>query len=207
MANARPAFWISAVRHNWISPAENYIRVLNAHSSLAALAFRQIEGSQNLVCTSPEDLGFVSNSFDAVVAGDILQMVPDDRKALRELRRVLKDGGLLCLTVPAYPFLWGEDDEARGHQRRYTASELRRKLNNCGFEISRVSYLVATGFLPSIVERIFKDLFRKSVAPRRHVGWRLPASQRCHGHAARLRTPSDSLHQPALWHARGLLGA
>ena len=142
------------------------IRVLNAHSSLPALALRQIDGSRNLVCTSPEDLGFVSNSFDAVVAGDILQLVPDDRMALRELRRVLKDGGLLCLTVPAYPFLWGEDDEARGHQRRYTATELRRKLNNCGFEISRVSYLVATGFLPSIVERTCKDLFRKSAAPR-----------------------------------------
>ncbi len=148
-------------------PQDGTLRVLNAHSSLSALAFRQIEGSQNLVCTRPEDLGFVSNSFDAIVAGDILQLVPDDRLALRELRRVLKDGGLLCLTVPAYPFLWGEEDEARGHQRRYTATELRRKLNNCGFEISRVSYLVATGFLPSIVARTFKDLFRKSVAPRR----------------------------------------
>ncbi len=142
----------------------DFIRTLNAHSSLAVLAFRQIEGSQSLVCTNPEDLGFVSGSFDAIVAGDILQMVPDDRKALRELRRVLKDGGLLCLTVPAYPFLWGDDDEACGHQRRYTASELRRKLNNCGFEISRVSYLVATGFLPSIVGHTFKDLFQKSAA-------------------------------------------
>ncbi len=143
------------------------VRVINAHNSLPALAFHQIEGSHNLVCASPEDLGFVSNSFDAIVAGDILQQVQDDRVALRELRRVLKDGGMLCLTVPAYPFLWGEEDEARGHQRRYTASELRRKLNNCGFEISRVSYLVATGFLPSLVARTFKDLFRKSVPPRR----------------------------------------
>jgi ubiquinone/menaquinone biosynthesis C-methylase UbiE len=149
------------------SSSADGIRVLNAHNSLPTLAFRQIEGSQNLVCTSLEELGFVSNSFDAIVAGDILQMVPDDRKALRELRRVLKDGGLLCLTVPAYPFLWGEDDEARGHQRRYTATELRRKLNNCGFEIARVSYLVATGFVPSIAERTFKDLFRKSAALRR----------------------------------------
>lgn len=142
----------------------NSIRVIHAHSSLAALAFYQIEGSQNLICMSLEDLGLVSNSCDVILAGDILQMVSDDRKALREMRRVLKDGGLLCLTVPAYPFLWGEDDEARGHQRRYTASELRRKLNNCGFEISRVSYLVAMGFLPSIVERSFKDLLRKSAA-------------------------------------------
>jgi SAM-dependent methyltransferase len=144
-----------------------YLRVLNAHSSLPVLAFQQIEGWKNLVCTSPEELALASNSFDAVVAGDILQSLPDDLIALRELRRVLKDGGSLCLTVPAYPFLWGEDDEARGHQRRYTASELRRKLNNCGFEISRVSYLVAVGFLPSILERMGKNIFKKSIALRR----------------------------------------
>ena len=54
------------------------IRTLNAHNSLITLAFRQIEGLSNLICTGLEDLGFVSNSFDAVVAGDILQMVPDD---------------------------------------------------------------------------------------------------------------------------------
>jgi SAM-dependent methyltransferase len=142
------------------------LQCVNAHSSLQVLAFRQIESTSDLICTSSEDLGLASGSFDAIVAGDILQMVSDDRAALRELRRVLKDGGLLCLTVPAYAFLWGEEDEARGHQRRYTASELRRKLNNCGFEISRVSYLVATGFLPAIIGRTFKDLFWKSATPR-----------------------------------------
>jgi ubiquinone/menaquinone biosynthesis C-methylase UbiE len=139
------------------------IRVLNAHSSLPALAFQQIEGGQNLICTRSEELAFASNSFDAVVAGDILQSLPDDLLALRELRRVMKEGGSLCLTIPAYPWLWGEDDEARGHQRRYTSSELRRKLNNCGFEISRVSYLVAVGFLPSFLERVGKNIFKKSI--------------------------------------------
>jgi len=144
-----------------------YLRVLNAHSSLPVLAFHQVEGCENLICTRFEELALASNSFDAIVAGDILQSLPDDLIALRELRRVLKDGGSLCLTVPAYPSLWGEDDEARGHQRRYTASELRRKLNNCGFEISRVSYLVAVGFLPSILERMGKNIFKKSIARRR----------------------------------------
>ncbi len=143
-----------------------YMRVLNAHSSLPVLAFQQIEGCQDLICTRVEELALASNSFDAIVAGDILQSLPDDLAALRELRRVLKDGGSLCLTVPAYPALWGEDDEARGHQRRYTASELRRKLNNSGFEISRVSYLVAVGFLPSILERVGKNMFKKSIALR-----------------------------------------
>ncbi len=139
------------------------IRALSAHFSLSLLAFRQIEGQRDLVCTAPEELAFCSNGFDAVVAGDVLQTVSDDVAALRELRRVLKDGGTLCLTVPAYPSLWGEKDEARGHQRRYTASELRRELNNAGFEVTRVSYVVAVGFFPAVVERIAKAIFSKTI--------------------------------------------
>jgi SAM-dependent methyltransferase len=139
------------------------IRALSAHPLLSTLAFQQIQGHRNLVCTRPEELGFTSNSFDAVVAGDILQTVPDDLSALRELRRVLKDGGMLCITVPAYPLLWGEKDEARGHRRRYTGTELRRKLNNAGFEVTRVSYVVASGFVPAVFERIGKNIFTKSI--------------------------------------------
>src|ERR1700757_249915 len=145
------------------------VRVLNAHFSLPVLAFRQIEGGQDLICTAPEELAFCSNGFDAVLGGDVLQTVPDDQLALRELRRVLKDGATLCLTVPAYPSLWGEKDEARGHHRRYTSSELRRKLNNAGFEVTRVSYVVAVGFFPAFVERIAKAIFRKTIAHDKNV--------------------------------------
>ena len=140
------------------------LRVIHVHSSLPLLAFQQMEGGENLVCSRPEELAFVSNSFDAIVCGDLLQSAPDDVVVLRELRRVLKDGGLLCLTVPAYMFLWGEADEAAGNQRRYSASELRRKLNTCGFEIHRVSYFVAAGLVPSMIARFGKDTFKKTVA-------------------------------------------
>ncbi len=139
------------------------VRVLNAHSSLSRLAFHQIQGRQRLVCTAPEELAFCSNCFDVVLVGDMLQTVSDDLAGLRELRRVLKDGATLCLTVPAYPSLWGEIDEARGHHRRYTASELRRKLNNAGFELTRVSYIVAIGFFPAAIERIAKAIFSKTI--------------------------------------------
>lgn len=143
-------------------------RVLNVHRSLQALAFRQIGGDKNLVCSRLDELSFASNSFDAIIAGDVLQSVADDVTALREMRRVLKDGGLLCLTVPAYSFLWGEDDEVRGHQRRYTVSEVRRKLNTCGFQIHRASYFVASAFLPLVVGRGAKDIFHKSITRHRH---------------------------------------
>ena len=143
-------------------------RVCNAQSSLKALAFRQIEGDGHLVCSRVEELSLASNSFDAIVAGDVLQLIGDDVIALREMRRVLKDGGLLCLTVPAYSFLWGEDDEARGHQRRYTVSELRRKLTTCGFHVHRASYFVASAFPPLVVGRAAKNIFHKSITQHRH---------------------------------------
>jgi len=145
------------------------IRVLNAHLSLPHLAFHQMQGRQRLVCTAPEELAFCSNCFDVVVAGDILQTVSDDVAALREWRRVLKDGATLCLTVPAYPSLWGEKDETRGHRRRYTGSELRRKLNNAGFEVTRVSYVVAVGFFPAVIERVAKAIFSKTIT-RKEIG-------------------------------------
>jgi ubiquinone/menaquinone biosynthesis C-methylase UbiE len=147
---------------------EASFRVCNLQSSLKTLAFRQIEGDTNLVCSRIEDLSLASNSFDAVVAGDMLQSVSDDLAALREMRRVLKDGGLLCLTVPAYSFLWGEDDEARGHQRRYSVSELRRKLNTCGFHVHRASYFVASALPPLVVGHAAKNIFHKSISQHRH---------------------------------------
>ncbi len=143
-------------------------RACNVHVSLKALAFRQIEGDANLVCSRPEELALASNSFDAIVAGDMLQSSTDDMAALREMRRVLKDGGLLCLTVPAYSFLWGEDDEARGHQRRYTVSELRRKVTTCGLQVHRASYFVASAFVPMVVGRVAKNIFHKSISSHEH---------------------------------------
>jgi SAM-dependent methyltransferase len=145
------------------SADSSLLRAVNVHPSLPVLAFHQMHERQSLVCSGTEELAFTSNSFDAAVAGDVLQAVNDGPATLRELRRVMKDGAMLCLTVPAYPALWGERDEARGNRRRYTANELRRELNNAGFEVTRVSYLVASGFLPAFIERIGKNIFTRSI--------------------------------------------
>lgn len=54
------------------------------------------------------DLPFPSNNFDVVILSEVLEHIDDDLKALEEIRRVLKNGGKLILTVPnkSYPFLW-----------------------------------------------------------------------------------------------------
>jgi len=139
-------------------------RLVNQHSRLRDAAFQQVHGVANLVCSAPDELAFASNKFDLIVAGDFLQSVTDDRVALRELLRVLKDGGLLCLTVPAYAFLWGEEDERRGHYRRYRTSELRRKLTTSGFEVQRASYFVTAPFLPLVMLRMAQSIVRTTIA-------------------------------------------
>jgi SAM-dependent methyltransferase len=73
-------------------------------------------------------LEFPDRCFDLVLATDVIEHVDDDLGALRELRRVLKPGGYLLLTVPAFRVLWGVQDEVSHHKRRYTLRNLLRTL-------------------------------------------------------------------------------
>lgn len=72
---------------------------------------------------------FADGTFDLVLATDIIEHVDDDVAALRELRRVLKPGGTLLLTVPAFPSLWGLQDDVSHHKRRYRARGLIAKFD------------------------------------------------------------------------------
>jgi len=47
-----------------------------------------------------QDLPFKEASFDFVFASNVLEHVPDDLKAIREIRRILRPGGLAILPVP-----------------------------------------------------------------------------------------------------------
>jgi SAM-dependent methyltransferase len=67
---------------------------------------------------------FLEGSFDIVTALDVLEHIPDDRKAVAEMIRVLKPGGLLVLTVPALMSLWSDWDVSLHHQRRYLKNNL-----------------------------------------------------------------------------------
>ena len=147
----------------------SFFRVVNQHSRVRDAAFQQLHGVTNLICSTPDELAYASNSFDVIVAGDFLQSVSDDRAALRELLRVLKDGGLLCLTAPAYAFLWNEEDERQGNFRRYRTSELRRKLTTSGFEVQRASYFVTAPFLPLVMLRFAKNMLHTSITPNGHA--------------------------------------
>jgi SAM-dependent methyltransferase len=85
-------------------------------------------------------LPFRNESFDVVTAFDLLEHLQKERAALKEWMRVLKPGGLLVLTVPAYQWLWSDHDRALGHKRRYTKASLEKSLRGARFKVLFLTY-------------------------------------------------------------------
>ena len=86
-------------------------------------------------------LPFVDDTFDYVVCAEVLEHLPQDSRAMVELTRVLKPGGLIAVTVPR----WGPElvcwalssayhEVEGGHVRIYRGSELVRRLSSAGLE-------------------------------------------------------------------------
>ena len=86
-----------------------------------------------------EALGIRSGSFDLVMALDVIEHT-DDARALREIHRVCRPGGLAVVTVPAFRFLWGRQDVISHHRRRYRKGEVGALIRAAGFRVIRLSY-------------------------------------------------------------------
>jgi SAM-dependent methyltransferase len=82
-------------------------------------------------------LPFDDASFDGVVLGEVLEHVEDDRRGLAESARVLRQDGVLALSVPANPRLYGPSDVWAGHVRRYTRPELLDACSAAGLTVRR----------------------------------------------------------------------
>ena len=66
--------------------------------------------------------------YDCVVSTDVIEHIEDDDRAIARLCGFVAPGGVLVITVPAGPWLFGYHDELIGHCRRYTIRSLRKKL-------------------------------------------------------------------------------
>ncbi len=110
-----------------------------APSSLAALSLSQGDAMQ---------MPLRDNCADCVTMLDVLEHLPDDARALSEVERILKPGGVLLLSVPAYQHLWSAHDEALHHFRRYERAQLRQVLRGAGLKIEKLSF--AMSLMPPI---------------------------------------------------------
>src|SRR5438876_5082062 len=114
-----------------------------------------------VIKASLESAQFYDNSVPAIGMFDVLEHIEGDRNALLEIHRVLRPGGYLYLTVPAFQWLWSGEDRAAGHSRRYTIRSLTSVLDSSGFDMKFSTYMFYSLVLPILVLRSIPSLFGK----------------------------------------------
>ncbi|HEY7863430.1 MAG TPA: class I SAM-dependent methyltransferase [Thermoanaerobaculia bacterium] len=80
-------------------------------------ARRELRPSTGLASGDVTRLPYADATFDKIILSEVLEHLPDDRAGLMEVRRILKPGGLIAITVPNrdYPMLW--DPINRGREK------------------------------------------------------------------------------------------
>jgi SAM-dependent methyltransferase len=85
---------------------------------------------------------FADDSFDIVIAAEVMEHIPADQVAIGEVARVLRPGGVAAVTVPAWlpeRICWLLSDDYHnvpgGHIRIFTRYELETKLARAGLDV------------------------------------------------------------------------
>jgi predicted SAM-dependent methyltransferase len=110
------------------------------------------------------DLPFADRTFEIATALDVIEHLDDDYLALKEMWRVMKPGGILIVSVPAYKFLWTYWDDILGHRRRYTTKMLREVAVRAGFRVRKLSYSNALTLAPAMAVRVIKSALYRAAS-------------------------------------------
>jgi SAM-dependent methyltransferase len=113
------------------------------------------------VNASLTELPFENDSYDVICGFDVIEHIENDNLAVSEIYRVLKKGGFVYLTVPAFQSLWSSHDIVNHHFRRYRMKDFSQLIKNQNFEIVRKTYFNFILFLPVYVFRVISKLIKK----------------------------------------------
>ena len=122
----------------------------------------------DIINGSITELPFETKSFDLVVAYDVIEHVEDDNLAMREMKRVCNDGGIVMVTVPAFMSLWGQHDVINHHYRRYQVNRIKELFITQGDQGKLLfsSYFNTYLFLPILAVRKLTNLWHKISPPK-----------------------------------------
>jgi len=133
-------------RHTWEASKRNSCSVYaldieqdnlkKVHYSLHLMEQKgEVRGKWLLTRGNITSLPFADRSFDKIICSEVLEHIPDDHRAIGELVRILKDDGILAVSVPSYlpeSIIWklskSYHGKPGGHIRIYKGNELISKL-------------------------------------------------------------------------------
>lgn len=123
-----------------------------------------------------QQIPFRSGLFDIATSFDVMQSVPDDRAAIREIARVVTPGGYVLLNVTALDVLRGDHSDVWGELRRYTPRGAERLLGDAGLTVVRLMFLFAS-LLPMILGvRVGQRMLRPFRLPTGDADLSVPAA-------------------------------
>ena len=147
----------------WLRCLDRYGTVSAVDADDEAVSFARSRGREDVShVPSGQPLPFAQGTFGLVTALDVLEHIDDDVAAVRDLHRVAQPGALLLVTVPAFAFLWGDQDEISHHFRRYAPAQLQAVLEEGGFTVEHVSCFNSALFPVVAAVRMIRRLLRGS---------------------------------------------
>jgi SAM-dependent methyltransferase len=103
---------------------------------------------------------FSSESFDLITVLNVLyhRWVESEGEVLRQIRGLLRPGGLLVMTEPALRILFRRHDLVDFGSRRYGRAELVGMVREAGLIVHRATYFNFVAFFPALALALYERL-------------------------------------------------
>jgi SAM-dependent methyltransferase len=138
----------------WLAPLSRFGLVTGLELDEPSIRYCREQELHRTLVGRVDALPVPPGSHDLVCLWDVLEHTPDDVAVLREAARALRPGGHLALSVPAYQFLYANNDRVAHHYRRYTRGRLLAALRAADFEPRKATYVnvvLGVGIIPAVL--------------------------------------------------------
>jgi 2-polyprenyl-3-methyl-5-hydroxy-6-metoxy-1,4-benzoquinol methylase len=141
--------------------------VVGLECSELALSYAQrILGDRVRYGRLPDEIDLPPANFDVVLLTDVLEHIEDDAASARTALSLLRPGGIVLATVPAYQWLYSPRDAHHHHFRRYSKRQFAALWSGTDAEALLLSHYNSILFLPAAAVRLASKLF----TPRKQPG-------------------------------------
>jgi SAM-dependent methyltransferase len=134
--------------------------VVGVECSSHALEYaRRRLGNRVRAGSLPDNIDLPSQSFDVVLLTDVLEHIEDDGRSAQTAIRLLRPGGIVVATVPAYQWLYSPRDAHHHHFRRYSKRRFQSLWSRPDTEPLVLSYYNSLLFPPAAAVRLVSKLW------------------------------------------------